>query len=334
MSLSPQQPLFPHHTGGPAPQLLQQPTSYQQMAPSAPTTPGGFASLGFSNNMTYQPLQAQSTGYNPFFSNPVNTVQQQPSSNQPVNTTQASTSYNPFTRSPTRIASPSLGQIPEQTQTSFQASAVYQSPAPMSPPETAANPFFAHMAQPAGQMGQQIFGQQQATQQVQNQPQAAYNPFAQQQPAQQFYGQQPQMLQQQQFYQPQRPDKASIMALFNNYPQTTPQQPGAESMQSSYQATQTMQSSHPPTIPENQTMQTPMASVQQNRSVPQPTSPSTNPFMSNANSASAIVNTNATTTSDPFAARSRESMNLGLDLAWTNGRHSPDAFASLSARHG
>jgi hypothetical protein len=27
-------------------------------------------------------------------------------------------------------------------------------------------------------------------------------------------------------------------------------------------------------------------------------------------------------------------MNLGLEMAWsTSGRHSPDAFASLSARH-
>jgi hypothetical protein len=35
----------------------------------------------------------------------------------------------------------------------------------------------------------------------------------------------------------------------------------------------------------------------------------------------------------PFgSARSRESMALGMEMAWNNGRHSPDAFASLSAR--
>ncbi|KAJ4267764.1 Protein gts1 [Fusarium torreyae] len=353
MSLSPQQPLFPHHTGGPAPQpAQQQSTGFQQMAPSAPTTPSGFLSLGFSNNMTYpQPLQAQSTGYNPFFSNPAGTTQQQPqqapNSNPSANANQAAAGYNPFARSPTRIASPSLGQIPEQTQTSFQStsvyqgSAVYQSPAPLSPPETATNPFFANAGQQAGQMGQQTFGQQQATQQFQNQPQASHNPFFQRQPGQQFYGQQPQMqqqqmpqqqmLQQQQFYQPQRPDNASIMALFNNYPQMVPQQPAGQLTQPQ-QSTQNIQS-QPPTIPENQAMQTPMAPVQHNHSVPQQLSPSTNPFMSNAPPAGAVANTNVTTTSDPFAARSRESMNLGLDLAWTNGRHSPDAFASLSARH-
>ncbi|KAF5657853.1 GTS1-transcription factor of the Gcs1p Glo3p Sps18p family [Fusarium heterosporum] len=340
MSLSPQQPLFPHHTGGAAPQPPPQAPLYQQVAPSAPTTPGGFSSLGFSSNMTYpQPLQAQSTGYNPFFSNPIGVAQQQPqqaSNPYPqVNTNQAPAAYNPFARSPTRIASPSLGQIPEQTQSSFQSSAVYQSPAPLSPPETSTNPFFANTGQQMATTGQQMFGQQHVMQQMQNQPQASYNPFAQAQTGQQFYGQQMQApQQQQQFYQPQRPDNASIMALFNNYPSTAPQQPGADSAQTSYQTMQATQYSKQPTIPENQTIQTPVAPVQQSHNMTQPMSSSTNPFMSNASSASAVGNVSAVTTSDPFAARSRESMNLGMDLAWTNGRHSPDAFASLSARHG
>ncbi|KAF5694458.1 Gcs1p Glo3p Sps18p family transcription factor, partial [Fusarium globosum] len=121
MSLSPQQPLFPHHTGGPAPQQAPQATGYQQVAPSAPTTPSGFSTLGFSNNMTYpQPVQAQVTGYNPFLANTAGVVQQQPQQGSnpfpQVNTNQAPAGYNPFARSPTRIASPSLGQIPEQTQ--------------------------------------------------------------------------------------------------------------------------------------------------------------------------------------------------------------------------
>jgi hypothetical protein len=173
-------------------------------------------------------------------------------------------------------------------------------------------------------------------QQMQNQVQASNNPFAQQQTGQQFYGQQqmPHMQQQQQqFYQPQRPDKASIMALFNNYPQMTPQQPSAESTQSSYQPTHAHQPQQP-TIPENQPIQTPMAPVQQSHNIPPPMPSGTNPFMTNASAGNSIASPNATATSDPFAARSRESMNLGLDLAWTNGRHSPDAFASLSARHG
>ncbi|KAM0344716.1 hypothetical protein ACHAPU_007311 [Fusarium lateritium] len=361
MSLSPQQPLFPHHTGGAAPQPTPQAPVYQQVAPSAPPTPSGFSSLGFSSNMAYsQPLQAQSTGYNPFFSNPVGAVQQQPqqvpNAYPQVNTSHAPAGYNPFARSPTRIASPSLGQIPEQTQSSFQSSAayqgsaVYQSPAPLSPPETSTNPFFANTAQPLAATGQQMFGQQHAMQQMQNQPQASYNPFVQAQAGQQFYGQQmqapqqqqqhqqqqhqQQQHQQQQFYQPQRPDNASIMALFNNYPSTASQQPGADLAHTSYQTMHATQYSQQPTIPENQPMPTPVAPVQQNHNMTQPMSSSTNPFMNNTPSANAVGNTSAVTTSDPFAARSRESMNLGMDLAWTNGRHSPDAFASLSARHG
>ncbi|KAF5968723.1 hypothetical protein FBULB1_10593 [Fusarium bulbicola] len=345
MSLSPQQPLFPHHTGGPAPQQAPQATGYQQVAPSAPTTPSGFSTLGFSNNMTYpQPVQAQVTGYNPFLANTTGAIQQQPqqgSSPFPqVNTNQAPAGYNPFARSPTRIASPSLGQIPEQTQSSFQnatvyqGSAVYQSPAPLSPPETSTNPFFANAGQPVAQTSQQVFAQQPVVQQMQSQPQASHNPFVQQQPGQQFPGQQPQMYQHQQFYQPQRPDKASIMALFNNYPQTIQHQPGTAAAQPSYQIQQAVQYTQQPTIPENQPLQAPMAPVQQQPSVPQHLSASTNPFMSGAPSSGVAGKPNAATTSDPFAARSRESMNLGLDLAWTNGRHSPDAFASLSARHG
>ncbi|KAI1032471.1 hypothetical protein LB505_005148 [Fusarium chuoi] len=350
MSLSPQQPLFPHHTGGPAPQQAPQATGYQQVAPSAPTTPSGFSTLGFSNNMTYpQPVQAQVTGYNPFLANTAGAIQQQPQQGSnpfpQVNNNQAPAGYNPFARSPTRIASPSLGQIPEQTQSSFQnapvyqGSAVYQSPAPLSPPETSTNPFFANAGQPVAQTSQQVFAQQPVVQQMQSQPQASHNPFVQQQPGQRFPGQQPQMYlqqqqQQQQFYQPQRPDKASIMALFNNYPQTVQQQPGTAAAQPLYQVQQAAQYTQQPTIPENQPLQVPMAPVQQQPSVPQHLSSTTNPFMSGAPSSGVAGNPNAATTSDPFAARSRESMNLGLDLAWTNGRHSPDAFASLSARHG
>ncbi|KAF4119437.1 UBA protein [Geosmithia morbida] len=59
-----------------------------------------------------------------------------------------------------------------------------------------------------------------------------------------------------------------------------------------------------------------------------------NPFMNGGGAAAAAAA--ASTTDDAFTPRkaSRESVNLGMDLAWTNGRHSPDAFASLSAKHG
>ncbi|KAH7011553.1 putative GTPase activating protein for Arf-domain-containing protein [Ilyonectria destructans] len=365
MSLSPVQPLFPHHTGGaaaqpvPQQQVPQQVMYQQSMGPSAPISPNGYLPMAF-NNMTYpQPVQPQPTGYNPFFSGPSSPVQQQlpqaPQMPLSVNTAQSQASYNPFARSPTRIASPSLGQIPEQSQTSYQSPSVFQnnmvfqSPAPLQHPETATNPFFANASvnQPAAQIGQQAYGQQQVAQQQAPQQQAAQQQYGQQSFGQQLFGQQPQQPQmqlqqqqqlqlqqqqqqqqlqqqqqmqaQQQFYQPQRPDKASIMALYN---QIAPQQPVAP-----------QPAQHPvlpPTIPENQPMQIPAAMgapVAQSHNVSQPLSPTNNPFMNN------VTPTTTTTAPDPFAARSRESMNLGMDLAWTNGRHSPDAFASLSARH-
>ncbi len=63
---------------------------------------------------------------------------------------------------------------------------------------------------------------------------------------------------------------------------------------------------------------------------------SKNPFMASPAPAGAGA---AGPTADAMAMAagkghySRESVALGMDMAWTNGRHSPDAFASLSARH-
>ncbi|KAF7549907.1 hypothetical protein G7046_g8187 [Stylonectria norvegica] len=435
MTISPPQPqpLFPHHTGGVGSQSAQQQAMYQQPPPpmpSAPTSPNpnNFGSMGFSNSMTFpQSLQQQPTSYSPFYSNPSSPLKQQPLQQAPqhamsVNTAQAQSAYNPFARSPTRIASPSLGQIPEQSQTSFQSpsffqnssvfqnSPISQSPAPLQQ-ETSTNPFFSTTTQPVAQsqnpysqqqtsqpqvsqnpygqrqlsqppissnpygqqiqqpqqplyqqqqqqasqnpwgqqqpqqqqasqpqavqqFGQQLFGQQQAGQQQPGQQQMGHQQLGQQyfgqqqtQPyGQQQFGQQQQQQpppqpqqQQQQYYQPQRPDNASIMALYSSYSQpstTSHNMTPSEPMQKPIQ---------PQTIHEDQALQMPVAPIRQPRSASQPLSTGTNPFMSNASSANG--------SSDPFAARSRESMNLGKDLAWTNGRHSPDAFASLSARH-
>jgi hypothetical protein len=77
-----------------------------------------------------------------------------------------------------------------------------------------------------------------------------------------------------------------------------------------------------------QTMQPVASPAQSPLAATQPALGNNNPFMKSGPAAVAP---------DPFATDrkiSRESMNLGMDLAWTNGRHSPDAFASLSARHG
>ncbi|KAL6863933.1 hypothetical protein J3F83DRAFT_744002 [Trichoderma novae-zelandiae] len=299
MSLSPAaQPLFPHHTGG----IVTSPhqfSMYHHQAQATPPIPQQYQGLSFQNSMTYpqpapQSLAPQQTGYNPFFTQapaPSPFQQQAPQQSLSLNTNQATTyANNPFTRSPTRISSPSLTQIPEQSQPTM-----FQTPTPLQPHLTGTNPFLNN-------------GVQYHQQVLQQQPQ--------------FYGQQLQpQQQQQQFYQHQRQDKASILAL---YGQPQPARPTASDPNLHVQT---------PTIPEDRpmpmhTMQPVAAPAQSPLSPSQPVAGTNNPFVK---SGSAAVSP------DPFATDrkiSRESMNLGMDMAWTNGRHSPDAFASLSARHG
>ncbi|PKS07654.1 hypothetical protein jhhlp_006260 [Lomentospora prolificans] len=298
MSLAPpQQPLFPNHTGG----IPSQPGQLAHNQPLSGIAPGA-ASMSFNTNQTYSQLQplhvqqiypqqtglsptsAQSTpglayNHNPFFMDQVQTqaqvhvqVQAQMASQQPlaVNTaTSPSFANNPFTRSPTRIQSPTLGQIPEQSQY-------------VTSPSQQTNPFFA---------------------------QAQY--------------QQAPVAQQAQTYS-QRPDKASILALYN-YPQLAPQPMAqAEQLPMSTNAIHANAAS--------------AGNPEQPRSVSTPLSGNRNPFAINNG-------TTSPATSSPLASKdifsgglshgSRDSIALGMDMAsWSNsGRHSPDAFASLSARH-
>ncbi|KAF9881986.1 UBA/TS-N domain-containing protein [Colletotrichum karsti] len=357
MSLAPAQPLFPHHTGGlPSTQpFAQQQQIYQQsMTPPVPQAQQNYNPINFNSNMTYpqpqpQPLQPQSTGYNPFFANQ---TQPAPTQQNLAVSTNSPFANNPFARSPTRIQSPSLGQIPEQTQSNFYTT----SPQPLSPQNT--NPFFAQMSsQPTGQQQmpapqqqqQQPFHQQQGFQQLQQPYQQSPQPFQpsqfqpqqqvphqqqQQQPQQQpqqpqqqqqwpgqdFFDQQPQQQQpppqqqqqqqQQMYQQPQRPDKASILALYN-MPQLAPQ-PFANQ-------TQTQE----PVQSENAAAQQAEANGQG------PAAGTKNPFLSNGPTSPVMTQKDV---GPRRAGVSRESMAF-TDMQWTNGRHSPDAFASLSARH-
>lgn len=310
LTLSASQPYLTHNTGGP--------TAHHQMSASTSSQPSpqSYQGMSFHNSMTYPPPVQQTQqqqhypSYNPFFSQPTAPLQPQATQQQniAINTAQAQGAFanNPFTRSPTRIASPPLSQIPEQFQT-----ATFQSPSPYQTPVAGTNPFFSNNMQYPAMTGQQAFGQQAVGQQQHQQQQ-------QQQP------QQPQHQHQQQlYYQPQRQGNAAILALYNQ-PQAVRQ---STLTPEPNMATQT------PMIPEGQAIHTQSIQmapvhVHPSRSVSQPLSVSTNPFMKNVPPAVA---------SDPFASSrkvSRESVNLGMDMAWTtNGRHSPDAFASLSARH-
>ncbi|KAI1380964.1 ArfGap-domain-containing protein [Hypoxylon crocopeplum] len=293
-----QQPLFPHHTGGvPASQPMSQPFYPQSMTPPVPQTQN-FTSFSFNSNQTYpQAMPQPSPSYNPFL--------QAPTSPQPplsLNTSpfqnQGSFGNNPFTKSPTRITSPTLNQIPEQTQQNYYSS-------PQTP--YASNPFLSM-----------------------NQPVQSQSPAPQLQPAQQpWYETQPLVqVATQPVYQPQRADTASIMALYN-YPQLAPARSQTQDQStSSMGMNQTVPVSAQPQAPQQQPLSSPFSGNK-------------NPFMHNAVSptpAPAAVpapfalpsNTNLASSS----ARSRESMTLGMEMAWNNGRHSPDAFASLSARSG
>jgi hypothetical protein len=297
------QPLFPNRTGGAGSQQAshliyqQQQQQQQQFVPPMPQSPQPYQNMGMgfqTNAGSPQMLQHQQpqlqTSYNPFFSSATNSpIQPQMAQQQmTLNTAQAqnTTAGNPFARSPTRIASPTLGQIPEQFQTTYQTQSMNQVAANN-------NPFFA--ASPA-----------------QSPAQTSNNPFASQMAPQQQY-----------YYQPQRPDTASIMALYNQT-QSTPKQAPTPDLAQMMQSTSINTQVQPMTA---QSLPVSPIAGSLARSATAPMGSSTNPFMNSGATMAAA---------DPFATDrkiSRESMNLGLDMAWTNGRHSPDAFASLSARH-
>ncbi|KAI1778106.1 ArfGap-domain-containing protein [Hypoxylon cercidicola] len=307
LSLGPsQQPLFPHHTGGvPASQPMTQPFYPHSMTPPIPQTQN-FASLSFNSNQTYPQAASQVTSqpsqsYNPFLQAPSNS---QPSLSlntsqfQNQNQNQGSYVNNPFTKSPTRITSPTLNQIPEQTQQNFYGS-------PQSP--YASNPFFA-MNQPV------------------QQPTSAPQP----QPTQQAWYESPPVAQaptQAAYQPPQRANTASIMALYN-YPQLAPARPQTQDQSASgaemYQTAQTSTQSQAPPQPPSSPLSGNKNPFLNSNTISVPTqAPAASPFASSGNSNIAAS-----------SARSRESMTLGMEMAWNNGRHSPDAFASLSARSG
>ncbi|KAI0913985.1 hypothetical protein F4823DRAFT_473530 [Ustulina deusta] len=218
--------------------------------------------------------------------------------------------YNPFLQAPTTPQQPlSLNTSSYQYQGAMTNNPFAKSPTRIAPP-----------------MLNQI--PEQSQQNVYNSPQTPYsaNPFmTMSQPAQVFQPTQQQWYQQSQQqtqniqpnYPTQRADKESIMALYSYA------QPAQASMQSPGQGTPNPfeTSSMIPAQPQVQT------SPQQRSSTV-----TSNPFLNNA--AAPVPSAFAPVHQAASSARSRESMMLGMEMAWNNGRHSPDAFASLSARSG
>ena len=189
------------------------------------------------------------------------------------------------------------------------------------------NPSLSSSAAQASLNGNTPFSQEYVLQQQQPQlqPQPQRYPFQQQQsfqidPYQQAFA--PQMLQAQQTG---RADKSSIMALYN-YPQLAPAIPSA-----------TLNNTSPPINAESSaapssgpTMGNQSGQTQRSASTPAGLSAGTrNPFLTNGGSGLTGQLVAGTQPSRPNRHTSQESVDIG---GWQSGRHSPDAFASLSAR--
>ena len=306
MSVSPTQPLFPNHTGGfPNPQQQQ----FQQIHQQSMTPPVPSMSQQYYPPVIYEnPAQVPQQSYNPF-------MQQQVQHVSPVN---ANSQSNPY-----------LQQQPIQQAPSMNSS--FQS-----------NPYMQQQSLLNHNITQSPIDERQATfydngtQQQQQQQQQTQNPFFQNNAHQQFtqYQQQqqaPQMQAQQmpeQFRQqthPQmqqsRPDKHSILDLYN-YPQLAPT------------PLQQVQQDQGQNVP-----QPPALDTQQPQSLtPGPMSApaigNRNPFKSSGispQSAGGVDSLGAMGTF-PTPTQSRHISQESVDAGWQSGRHSPDAWGTISAR--
>lgn len=316
ISNSQQQPLFPNRTGGLTPQAQTAPQYPPQMVPSAPSSPQMYQGSSFQN-MAYPhtvPLQQQPTGYNPFFQNSAPQQQYQQQQYQQQYSQQYQPQFQPF--QPQATGSPYGLSLNTQQQPQHQQQ---QSPASNNP----FGPSPTRIASPSS-LGQ-IPEQSQPQMQSPNGPAAgANNPFFTS-PAQTPSGMPQHGYGQAGYFQHPRHDTASIMALYGQYPQRSKTTDATQALSHTAIPEDSVAPSQPQPAPQAQAPAQPPVGAQRSMTQPLPQSNTTNnPFMNGGAPAG-----------DDFKARhqSRESMNLGMDMAWTNGRHSPDAFASL-ARHG
>ncbi len=298
MQIAPQQqqPLFPNATGGyPSQPPPAQDTRFQTMTPPVPQMPQQF----IQSNPYLQQNSDPNQNYNPFYQTTQQTLP--PPTNPYVSHSQTSDtqqSYNPFQQH----QPPS---IPQQ----FINGYFTESAAPYAPPVQQDSNFqhnFHQQQNPQSQVQQQQFSNPYAHQHSMTNP-SQYSTQHQSQQPQQFDPYQLQPLRPQQTG---RIDKSSILALYN-YPQLAPpplpNDPNAASSAESSMAP--MANMHPGVKQAQRSVTMPV----------QPSSGSRNPFQSAASNADVANGT------EPRGARhvSQESV---------NGRHSPDAFASLSAR--
>ncbi|KAH8820868.1 hypothetical protein F5884DRAFT_850114 [Xylogone sp. PMI_703] len=334
---APSAPLFPHHTGG-AIGSHSQHQLYQQssMTPPVPSIPQQYHPPVIYENAVSQPVSAPNN-YNPFFQQPQQQQQQAP---QPptINTgypfasssaQQQQAHTQPFFHSP-------IEQSPQQQQQyppAFYDGSAQQTQA--SQPAPSLNPFLNNL-QASSQNSQAPYGYQPLQQQLQ--PQAQYQQFRQQ-----TYPLMPQ--------QTGRVDKHSILDLYN-HPQLapTPPQPFQSAGQGQYGAGQAAAAAPvSQQMPQQSPFQQPQRQQQmQQQPAPSPGNPlatqmasSRNPFMTSGSGvgggmAAAPMPSyggGGVTSATGAGIRHVSQESISIDSgSWHTGRHSPDAFASLSSR--
>ncbi|KAK0121611.1 hypothetical protein ONS95_009899 [Cadophora gregata] len=315
MSVQSSQPLFPNRTGGfPAPQPLTHQQLYQQsMTPPVPSVPQQyFPSVIYENpgQQLQQPQQAeQQNSYNPFLQQQQQ-QQQQPQAT-PLNTNFASNPYNQQLATPQSMYQSPMEQSPaQQYGAAFFGNGAMQQPQQVQQQQPQMNPFLGQ--NPPQQMNPYF------NQQAQQAPQQGFDQQAHyQQQRQQTYPQMPQ--------QTLRADKRSIMDLYN-YPQLAPAVP--QQVQQPQQNQAQMLS--------NPAMQSPEPQRSVSGPVVTQIAGTKNPFASSGGAQQQSAGVDTLGQMGQFAPKpngsrhvSQESVDAG---GWTNGRHSPDAWGSISAR--
>ncbi|EKD13684.1 uncharacterized protein L3040_005692 [Drepanopeziza brunnea f. sp. 'multigermtubi'] len=305
MSVEQPPPLFPNRTGGfPSPQTPSQQQAFQQsMAPPVPSVPQQYHTPVMFENNHQQPQQSQpqQNSYNPFMQ------QNQPAQTPSLNTNFASNPYAQQLTTPQSLyQSPMDQHPPQQYGSAFFGNGASQ----LVQAQAQTNPFLNQNAPQQPQPMNPFFGQAQAPQQVEYQPQ--YQPQYQQQ-RQQTYPQMPQ--------QTLRADKRSIMDLYN-HPQMAPMppQPILQPEQSQIQA---------------QSQPGPQAVGQQQSPLGHPAAGTNNPFAVSGGGA-ALGSGDTLGQMAQFPPKKNGSRNVSRESVdasgWANGRHSPDAWGSISAR--
>lgn len=316
------QPLFPNTTGGYPSQQQQMPFSRYQHSMTPP------AKSAFNAGFVSSPSPIDGN-HNPFFP-PAGAATSGVPSSQP----QTISPNNPF-----------FGQFPTQN---APVQPNMQNPQPMNAPPSTNNPYVPQHANtmPAYSAASSYFQPHPQP----PPPQQQQQPYQLQQPTNNPYSTAPTASANKAFQQPSRMDKSSILALYNfsQPPPTIPEQPQQQppppgQSQTEVTPQQLNQPQQPPSQSYYPVQQPPQASPSNPAPAQsEPTYQSRNPFGVPGSGTNVTVNQGSnppaapalsTKGSAPFSRThtSQESIDVENNQS---GRHSPDIFSSLSARHG